>query len=149
MTERPGVNPAAPEVGVPPQIACGAGTLTTIEVHVRHPGPRPAMLTVTVVGLDQTWVGEPVVLGPVEPGEISRLLLPVQPEPGAMGARYPFAVAVEATDLLGVGNPVMATAESTLVVDSRERVVVAVEPADSPVLSGGAPGPGSCRRASA
>ena len=45
-----------------------------------------------------------------------------------MGARYPFVVAAESTDLLGCGSPVMSTAESTLAVDSRERVVLSVEP---------------------
>ncbi len=45
-----------------------------------------------------------------------------------MGARYPFVVAAESTDLTGYGSPVMSTAESTLAVDSRERVVLSVEP---------------------
>jgi hypothetical protein len=128
VSPRPGINPAAPEIGVAPLIACGAGVSGVIEVYLRHPGPRPAMVALTVIGLDRSWVGEPVVVGPMQPGEITRVQLPVQPEPGAMGARYPFVVAAESTDLTGYGSPVMSTAESTLAVDSRERVVLSVEP---------------------
>ena len=52
MTSDPTVNPAAPEVSVPPSISSGAGTGVVLEVFVRHPGPRPARLTVMVLGLD-------------------------------------------------------------------------------------------------
>ena len=54
---RPGVNPFAAEVGVAPVIACSAGARTVIEVHIRHPGPRVARLTVTLAGLDPSWTG--------------------------------------------------------------------------------------------
>ena len=65
MNPRPGINPAAPEIGVAPLISCGAGHDAEIEVYLRHPGPRPAMVTLTLIGLDRSWIGEPVVVGPM------------------------------------------------------------------------------------
>jgi hypothetical protein len=130
------VNPFAAEVGVAPVIACAAGARTLIEVHIRHPGPRVARITVTLLGLDPSWVEGPTVIGSMEPGDITRVLVPVQVEPGALGARYPFAVTVESTDLFGNGAPVISAAESILDVDSREKVVVAIEPAQVTTVFG-------------
>ena len=132
----PGVNPAAPEVSVAPLISCGAGLGTTIEVYVRHPGPLPATMTVAVHGLDPGWVPGPMIIGPLQPGEVTRIEIAVRPEPGALGARYPFVVAVESLEALGRTGPVTSSAESTLAVDSRERAAVLIDPVQVTAIFG-------------
>ncbi len=127
MSPGPGVNPAAPEVTIAPQISCGAGLGTVLEVLLRHPGPQPAQLTLMVHGLDPGWVPPPMLIA-LQPGEVTRIDLEIRPETGALSASYPFVVAVESLDPLGTAGPVMSTAESTLAVGSRERAVLAIEP---------------------
>jgi hypothetical protein len=126
MTSSP--NPAAPEVSVAASLSASAGTAASIPVTVRHRGAIPAIMRVTVLGLDARWAPEPVDLGPVQPGETTGVVLTLVPERGAMGARYPFAVAVEANPLYGDGPTLMGIAESVLVVDSQERIAMAIQP---------------------
>ena len=121
-------NGGAPEVTVAASLAASAGTAASIPVTVRHRGSVPAILRITVLGLDSRWAPEPVDVGPVEPGETTGVVLTLVPERGAMGARYPFVVAVEATQLYGGGAPLMGIAESVLVVDSQERIAMAIQP---------------------
>lgn len=125
----------SPEVQLPPVIACSAGSGAAVNVSVRHRGSEPALLTITVLGLDARWVPEPVVIGPLDPGETTTIALTLVPERGALGARYPFVVAIEATTRQGE-PPVMGIAESVLAVDTRERIAVAIVPSISSAVFG-------------
>jgi len=85
-------------------------------------------MRVTVLGLDSRWAPEPLDLGTFQPGEAAEVTLTLVPERGALGARYPFVVAVEATPRRGVPDPVMGIAESVLAVDSAERISMSIQP---------------------
>ncbi len=127
-TPRSPQNPDAPDVSLAPVVAAAAGSATAVGVRVTHRGRVPARMRITVLGLDSRWVPEPLELGSMQPGEAAEITLTVVPERGALGARYPFAVAVEATPLRGSGTPVLGIAESTLAVDSAERISVSIQP---------------------
>ena len=135
MTRPPPEDLRSPEVRLPPVIACSAGSGAAVDVSVRHRGSEPALLTLTVLGLDARWVPEPVVIGPLDPGESTTISLTLVPERGALGARYPFVVAVEATTRQSE-PPVMGVAESVLAVDARERIAVAIVPNISSAVFG-------------
>ena len=120
-------DPRSPEVLLPPAIWCSAGSEVGFDVTVTHRGTTAALLTLTVLGLDSRWAPEPAVIGPLEPGQSAQVTLTLVPERGALGARYPFVVAAEASSRQGE-RPVMGIGESTLTVDARERLVVAVVP---------------------
>ncbi len=120
-------DPRSPEVLLPPAIWCSAGSEVGFDVTVTHRGAEAALLTLTVLGLDGRWAPEPAVIGPLEPGQSAQVTLTLVPERGALGARYPFVVAAEASSRKGE-RPVMGVGESTLTVDARERLVVAVVP---------------------
>ena len=120
-------DPRSPEVLLPPAIWCSAGSEVGFDVTVTHRGAEAALLTLTVLGLDGRWAPEPAVIGPLEQGQSATVTLTLVPERGALGARYPFVVAAEASSRQGE-RPVMGVGESTLTVDARERLVVAVVP---------------------
>ena len=135
MTSLPpsaGVGPAAgdtsPLVELDKLISCSAGTSATFEVFVTHRGATSANLRITVLGLDGRWVPPPLPVGPIEPGETTRITLSLVPERGTLGAKYPFVVAAEATPVGGNGQPVMGVAESTLAVDSRDPISMTLTP---------------------
>jgi hypothetical protein len=120
-------DPHSPEVLLPPAIWCSAGNEVGFDVTVTHRGAEAALLTLTVLGLDSRWAPEPAVIGPLEPGQSAQVTLTLVPERGALGARYPFVVAAEASSRRG-DRPVMGVGESTLTVDAKERLVVALVP---------------------
>ncbi len=116
------------ELTVDKVISCSAGVPTTVEVQVWYRGPRPASITVAIRGLDAEWTPEPVVLGTVSAGDSVTTRLELRPGPSALGARYPFAVVAVAADPLGRGEPELASAESALVIGSREPTVLDLDP---------------------
>ncbi len=116
------------ELTVDKVISCSAGVPTTVEVQVWYRGPRPASITVAIRGLDAEWTPEPVVLGTVSAGDSVTTRLELRPGPSALGARYPFAVVAVAADPLGRGEPELASAESALVIGSREPTVLELDP---------------------
>ncbi|SDO43269.1 Carboxypeptidase regulatory-like domain-containing protein [Nakamurella panacisegetis] len=136
MTEQPPprryVGPAAgdasPRIQLEPLIRCGAGTSATFEVFITHRGPVAATLRVSVLGLDSRWVPPALPVGPIEPGETTRITLSLVPERGTLGAKYPFVVAAEATPVSGKFPPTMGVAESTLAVDGRDPITMTVSP---------------------
>jgi hypothetical protein len=125
---RPPANPQAPEVTVAAVVQAAAGAATSVPVRVHHRGRVPADIRVTVLGLDSRWAPEPLDLGTFQPGEAAEVTLTLVPERGALGARYPFVVAVEATPRRGTPIPVMGIAEATLAVDSAERISMSIQP---------------------
>jgi hypothetical protein len=125
---RPPANPQAPEVTVAANVQAAAGVATSVPVRIHHRGRVPASMRVTVLGLDSRWAPEPLDLGTFQPGEAAEITLTLVPERGALGARYPFVVAVEATPQRGAPEPVMGIAESTLAVDSAERISMSIQP---------------------
>jgi hypothetical protein len=125
---RPPSNPYAPEVLLPPAVQTSAGFAVSVPVQIRHRGRIPARMRITVLGLDSRWAPEPLELGPMEPGEAAQVTLTLVPERGALGARYPFVVAVESTAVRGQDGPIMGLAESTLAVDSQERISMTIQP---------------------
>ncbi|QNK81317.1 carboxypeptidase-like regulatory domain-containing protein [Nakamurella sp. PAMC28650] len=132
----PAAGDASPLVELQPLIRCGAGTSATFEVFVTHRGPVAAHLRVTVLGLDGRWVPPPLPVGPIEPGESTRITLSLVPERGTLGAKYPFVVAAEATPVSGRSAPTMGVAESVLAVDGRDPITMTLSP-QTPVAAFG------------
>jgi hypothetical protein len=124
----PAAGDTSPLVELDPLIRCGAGTSATFEVYITHRGPVAAYLSVTVLGLDGRWVPPPLPVGPIEPGETTRITLSLVPERGTLGAKYPFVVAAEATAVSGKAAPTMGVAESVLAVDGRDPITMTVSP---------------------
>ncbi|MBN9608732.1 MAG: hypothetical protein BGO26_11640 [Actinobacteria bacterium 69-20] len=149
---RPPRNPEAPEVVLAEVVSAAAGTAVAVPVQVYHRGRRPARIRVTILGLDSRWVPEPLELGILQPGDVAAITLTILPERGALGARYPFTIAAEATAVSGsvsgggaatagglggaAAKPVIGLAESVLAVDAAERISMAIHPATSTAVFG-------------
>ncbi len=115
----------------------GAGNTVVVELGLVNEADHPRLLTVTVLGLDQAWLPLPLHVGPVAVGASRVVELVLRPPSGTLPARYPFAVAVQASDPAGSGVPTATTmAEGSLVVDEPSRLSMEVSPTESSAVFG-------------
>ncbi|AZI58013.1 carboxypeptidase regulatory-like domain-containing protein [Nakamurella antarctica] len=139
----PPTGPDTVEVVVESEISVGAGQVVIVSVLVRHWGLIAAPLTVSVIGLDASWAPAPTTIAPVEPGVGTRVDIALQTERGALAARYPFVIAVQAPavdsepELRAPGSPSrpsasssprIGMAEAVLVLNAPHRVAITLEP---------------------
>jgi len=128
--------PSAPSLAVDPGCHAPAGDSGTLRVHVRNVADLPQSFTVTLLGLEQSWVPAPALLMSVEPGATVTFEIPVSPVPGTTPGDYPFVVVVEARPAGALGpaasaEPAKTILSTSLTVDNRSDVVLTVEPADA------------------
>lgn len=139
MTEQivptPQTGLGAPSVLVEPGAHTTAGTAATLRVHVRNLADDLRDVTVTVLGLDDGWAPEPVLLAAVEADATVSTDVVLAPVTGAMAGDYPFVVVVQATrpapDRRLGSSTTTSVVESVLTVDAPSEVLLTVEPADS------------------
>ncbi len=126
-----------PVARLDPVARTGAGSPVVVGLGLANTADQPRLLTVTVLGLDATWLPLPVLLGPVPAGASELVELVLRPPSGTLPASYPFAVAVQASDP-ATGRPTAPTtvAESALLVDEPSRLSMSVQPADSSAVFG-------------
>lgn len=124
----------APSVLVEPGAHTSAGQPATLRVHARNLGDGPRDLSITVIGLDDGWAPEPVMLRDVPADMTVSAEAALVPVAGAVPGDYPFVVVVQA---LPVGAATATSAQQTtlveshLTVDAPSQVLLTVEPADS------------------
>lgn len=97
ITPTPQTGLGAPSVLVEPGAHATAGTPATLRVHVRNLADAPRDVTVAVLGLDDGWACDPVLLPAVEADATASTDLVLHPVTGAMPGDYPFVVVVQAT----------------------------------------------------
>ncbi len=115
----------------------GAGNTVVVELGLVNQADAPRMLTVTVLGLDPAWLPLPLHVGPIAVGASRVVELVLRPPSGTLPARYPFAVAVQASDPSGRGvATATAMAEGSLAVDEPSRLSMEVSPLDSTAVFG-------------
>ncbi|MDQ1720764.1 MAG: large repetitive protein, partial [Pseudonocardiales bacterium] len=116
----------------------GAGNTVVVELGLLNQADRPRMLTVSVLGLDSSWLPLPLHVGPLAVGASRVVELVLRPPSGTLPARYPFVVAVQASDPAAPGSGVTAAtmAEGALVVDEPSRLSMEVSPTDSTAVFG-------------
>ena len=115
----------------------GAGNTVVVGLALLNPSGGSRMLTVTVLGLDPSWLPAPVRLGPVPAGGSALVELALRPPSGTLPARYPFVVAVQSVDPAGrSGSAPTTMVEAALVVDEPSRLSMEVTPADSTAVFG-------------
>jgi hypothetical protein len=128
-----------PQAFLPPITRTGAGDTVVVELSVVNQASQPRMFTVSVLGLDSSWLPLPVRVGPVPVGASRVVELVLRPPSGTMPARYPFVVAVQAGDPAagGAGGAGATTmAEGALVIDEPSRLSMEVSPIDSTAVFG-------------
>ncbi|MFL6162093.1 MAG: collagen binding domain-containing protein [Jatrophihabitantaceae bacterium] len=143
MTRPPSAGPGRPAAEPPPAaslspvVRTGAGSPVLFDIDLVNNAAGPRLLTVTVLGLDSSWLPLPDRVGPLPPGGGARIELVLRPPSGTLPASYPFAVAVQATDP-ATGQPSAATTmvESALLVDEPSQLSMAVHPTDSSAVFG-------------
>jgi len=128
--------PSAPTLAVEPGCHAPAGDAGTVRVHVRNVAATAQSFTVTLLGLEQSWVPAPALLPDVAPSATVTFEVPVSPVAGARPGDYPFVVVVEARTAGALGaaadaDPAKTIASASLTVDDRSDVVLTVEPADA------------------
>lgn len=96
ITPTPQTGLGAPSVLVEPGAHATAGTAATLRVHVRNLADDLRDVTVTVLGLDDGWAPEPVLLAAVEADATVSTDVLLAPVTGAMAGDYPFVVVVQA-----------------------------------------------------
>jgi len=96
ITPTPQTGLGAPSVLVEPGAHATAGTAATLRVHVRNLADDLRDVTVTVLGLDDGWAPEPVLLVAVEADTTVSTDVVLAPVTGAMAGDYPFVVVVQA-----------------------------------------------------
>ena len=124
----------APSVLVDPGTHTSAGLPATLRVHARNLGDGPRDLSITVIGLDDGWAPEPVMLRDVPADMTVSAEAALVPVAGAVPGDYPFVVVVQALPVGGAGAPSAlqtTLVESHLTVDAPSQVLLTVEPADS------------------
>lgn len=146
MTRPPFPGRGLPASEPPPQAflhaisRTGAGNTVTVELGLVNQADGPRMLTVSVLGLDPSWLPLPLHVGPVAAGASRVVELALRPPTGTLPARYPFAVAVQASDPAapgpGLGVTAATMAEGALVVDEPSRLSMEVSPVDSTAVFG-------------
>jgi hypothetical protein len=115
----------------------GAGNTVVIELGLVNQARQARMLSVTVLGLDSSWLPLPTQVGPIPAGAGTVVELALRPPSGTLPARYPFAVAVQASDPAVPGRATGSVmAEAALVVDEPSRVSMEVSPTDSTAVFG-------------
>jgi hypothetical protein len=122
----------------------GAGDTVVVELSLVNQADQPRMLTVSVLGLDSSWLPLPLHVGPVAVGASRVVELALRPPSGTMPARYPFVVAVQASHPAAacsaapaIGGVTATTmAEGALVVDEPSRLSMEVSPTDSTAVFG-------------
>jgi hypothetical protein len=122
----------------------GAGETVVVELGLVNHAQGPRLLSVSVLGLDSSWLPAPLHVGPVAAGASRVVELSLRPPSGTMPGRYPFVVAVQASDpaaarssaphLSGVTATTMA--EGSLIVDEPSRLSMEVSPTDSTAVFG-------------
>ena len=126
-----------PRANLHPVSRTGAGNTVVVELGLVNQAEQPRMLSVTVLGLDSTWLPLPLHVGPIPAGASCVFELALRPPSGTMPARYPFAVAVQASDPAVPGRATgSAMAEAALVVDEPSRLTMEVSPTDSTAIFG-------------
>src|ERR1700712_4590052 len=143
MTQPPYEGRGAPAANLPPRARInaisrtGAGDTVVVELALLNPSGQSRMLTVTVLGLDPSWLPLPVQVGPVPAGGSAMVELALRPPSGTLPARYPFVVAVQAVDPTGRTSGAATTrAEAALVVDEPSRLSMEVPPTDTTAVFG-------------
>ncbi len=134
MTDsRPGrYGEAAPVVQTRPQMRTGAGTPVVLTVTITNAAAAARSMMVTALGLESSWLDGPTRTAPVPPGESTEVQIQVAPETGALPARYPFALAVQALDpASGEATASTSLTDLVLTVDAPGSVSVEVVPASS------------------
>lgn len=131
----------APSVLVDEGVHATAGLTATLRVHARNLASGPRDLSITVIGLDDGWAPEPVVLRDVAADMTVSAEAHLVPVAGAVPGDYPFVVVVQALAVGGDAStggaaPTGATQHATLVeshltVAAPSQVLLTVEPADS------------------
>ena len=116
----------------------GAGNTVVVELGLVNEADRPRAFTVSVLGLDSSWLPLPLHVGPVAVGASRVVELVLRPPSGTLPARYPFVVAVQATDPAARDVRPTATtmAEGSLVVDEPSRLSMELSPIDSTAVFG-------------
>jgi len=123
----------------------GAGNTVVVELALTNQADQPRLFTVSVLGLDAAWLPLPLHVGPVAVGATRIVELALRPPSGTLPARYPFVVAVQASDPGELsssaprsgGRPTATTmAEGALVVDEPSRLSMEVSPIDSTAVFG-------------
>jgi hypothetical protein len=138
---RPPAGAEPPPLAFLPAVSrTGAGDTVVVELHLVNQADQPRMFTVSVLGLDSSWLPLPLHVGPVTVGASRVVELVLRPPSGTVAARYPFVVAVQAGDPAARGPGPSATAttmaEGTLVVDEPSRLSMEVSPIDSTAVFG-------------
>ncbi len=132
----PGAEPP-PQASLRAVSRTGAGNTVVVELGLVNEADHPRLLTVTVLGLDPAWLPLPLHVGPVAVGASRVVELVLRPPSGTLAARYPFAVAVQASDPARPGVPTAtAMAEGSLVVDEPSRLSMEVSPTESSAVFG-------------
>lgn len=124
-----------PRVAADLQVASGGSARLAVEVH--NELDTPVDFLVATRGLDASWVGGPVVCGPVGPGEVAVAELAVGVPAGTPPGRFPFLVTAEPRHLV-TGAPVAAlqSGEATLVVGDATRLLVTLDPPEPTGVGG-------------
>ncbi|MEO6503966.1 MAG: carboxypeptidase-like regulatory domain-containing protein [Jatrophihabitantaceae bacterium] len=143
MTRPPLHGRGLPAAEPPPQARLhavsrtGAGNTVVVELGLVNQADAPRMMTVSVLGLDSSWLPLPLHVGPVAVGASRVVELVLRPPSGTVAARYPFVVAVQASDPASRGAATATTmAEGSLVVDEPSRLSMEVSPIDSTAVFG-------------
>ncbi|SDC59807.1 Carboxypeptidase regulatory-like domain-containing protein [Sanguibacter gelidistatuariae] len=125
----------APSVLVEDDVHASAGNAAIMRVHVRNLSDGPRDLSVTVIGLDDGWAPEPVVLRDIPADMTVSAEAALVPVVGAVPGEYPFVVVVQALPVGGsvgvVAGQVTTLVEAHVTVDAPSQVLLTVEPADS------------------
>ncbi|MBV9821891.1 MAG: hypothetical protein JO144_06560, partial [Actinobacteria bacterium] len=134
---RPGSAEPPPEATLRAVTRTGAGNTVVVELGLVNAADQPRLLTVTVLGLDSSWLPLPLHVGPVAVGASRVVELVLRPPSGTLPARYPFAVTVQAHHPAQPGSATATTvAEGSLVVDEPSRLSMEVSPLDSTAVFG-------------
>lgn len=135
----------APSVLVDDGVHSSPGHPATLRVHVRNLAGVPRDLSITMIGLDDGWAPEPVVLRDVPADMTVSAEAALVPAAGAVPGDYPFVVVVQALAVGEAGDPAAGqqsagqqsagqqttVVETCVTVDAPSQVLLTVEPADS------------------
>jgi hypothetical protein len=126
-----------PRASITSVVRTGAGHPVAFELTVQNTAAAPRMLSVSVLGLDSSWLPLPTNIGPVPAGATVTVELFLSPRAGTVPARYPFAVAVQASDPATATNASDPTlVDGSLIVDEASRLSLEVTPAESSAVFG-------------
>lgn len=127
----------APSVAGDTTLRTSAGTPVTAVLMLTNNAPEPRVLAVTAMGVDAEWLPHPIRTRPVLPGQSEPVEVTVSPALGAVPARYPMAVAVQALDpITGEATAPPALAELVVVLDAPGQVSISLTPVDSTAVFG-------------